>query len=154
MALKINNLAPYIPGLKGFTQKRLVEIMGYDLTKEIKLIWVALESDMTGIANVAKDRYSAGFTPILFSLDNLTKPITINGETFVPMEKLRKMYPNTPNFEYIVGLTHVSNFYFKEGLTNTNIEYCVVQKLFEWKFAINLPEGSWLPVSETLNPYK
>ena len=89
--------------------------------------------------------------PVLFPLSSLTKEITINGETFVPYDKIKEIYPNTPQFtDYIKGWMQ----YY--GIMNSKCEYVCILKLFEWKIDVfqlidkNLAE----PVTEDFNPYK
>ena len=89
--------------------------------------------------------------PILFPLSSLTKEITVNGETFVPYDKIKEIYPNTPQFtDYIKGWMQ----YY--GIMNSKCEYVCILKLFEWKIDVlqlidkNLAE----PVTEDFNPYK
>ena len=83
-----------------------------------------------------------GAKPILYPLDYLTKPISHNGETFVPCDEL----------EYVVSESIVS--YVKNRLEI--VEYWRVQKLFEWRFDVfNLiNRGLAIPITETFNPYK
>lgn len=100
--------------------------------------------------------------PILFPLSDLTKPITINGETFVPIEyfeigdDIDHDYPyefNSGNIKFIQDLKTLAKYNISHDINF--LPYAVVQKLFEWKFAINLPEGSWIDVNSLEeNPYK
>ena len=89
--------------------------------------------------------------PILFPLSSLTKEITVNGETFVPYDKIEEIYPNTPQFtDYIKGWMQ----YY--GVMDSKCEYVCILKLFEWKIDVfGLIElGLAEPVTEDFNPYK
>jgi hypothetical protein len=59
--------------------------------------------------------------PILHPLSDLTKEIEVNGEKFVPYEKIKKMYP-------IDTFSSTSN--------TAQWSYRIIQKLFEWHFDI------------------
>ena len=108
--------------------------------------------------------------PILFSLEDLTKEITIGGEIFVPLHELFKIqYKGTYHEESIRGMycselgynriysshlgtaaecvIHINNLH--------NNEYWKIEKLLEWKFNVfNLPEIEYIKVTEENNPYK
>ena len=88
--------------------------------------------------------------PILFSLEDLTKEITINGETFVPLHKILE--------EYCFNLKVMSKeeiLSYKESLLEIDISYKVHSLLLEWKFNVfNLPEDEYIKVTEENNPYK
>ena len=89
--------------------------------------------------------------PILFPFSSLTKEITINGETFVPYDKIKEIYPNTPQFtDYIKGWM---KYY---GIMNSKCEYVCILKLFEWKLDVFglIEEGLAEQVTEDFNPYK
>lgn len=93
--------------------------------------------------------------PILFSLEDLTKEITINGETFVPCVKLNEiLYVRL----VLAELTNGDIRLFNEKTQTSNFlgfEYGLVQKLLEWKFNVfNLPEIEYIKVTEENNPYK
>lgn len=70
----LEKIIPYLPyKLKGRTQKREVELIGIDYTNQLPLKWKGVNSGFEGIAVLAKDKYSPGFTPILHPLSDLTK---------------------------------------------------------------------------------
>ena len=101
------------------------------------------------------------FKPILFPLSSLTKEITINGETFVPIEKLFLPEINILAKDIkIIGSNIVFCGMFQDKILSTleyeKMNYGLIQKLFEWKFDIfNLIErGLAISVTETFNPYK
>ena len=98
--------------------------------------------------------------PILHPLSDLTKPITHNGETFVPMEKLCNDFcnrtPCNPEFGTSKILMHADNggglkwwfVYHRNKMTfelsddnrdmsnHTIPQYEMFQKLFEWHFDV------------------
>ena len=77
------------------------------------------------------------FKPILFSLDQLTKYITIGGETFVPLYKLSGVDPKE------VSLRDV----FDIGLNKAS--YNEIQKLHEWHFNVfNLKEDQYIKAED------
>ena len=93
--------------------------------------------------------------PILFSLEDLTKEITINGETFVPFDELIKIKNVRLRVEkYENGdkkLLNINTFSF----SLFDFEYKIIEKLLEWKFNVfNLPETEYIKVTEENNPYK
>ena len=113
--------------------------------------------------------------PILFSLEDLTKEITINGETFVPIVELANEFTDDSFNDYyldkffkteIVLREKYSRYYFKIQFKNDKIvgfdnndtelpQFDIFQKLLEWKFNIfNLPEIEYIKVTEENNPYK
>ena len=113
--------------------------------------------------------------PILFSLEDLTKEITINGETFVPIVELANEFTDDSFNDYyldkffkteIVLREKYSRYYFKIQFKNDKIvgfdnndteppQFDIFQKLLEWKFNIfNLPETEYIKVTEENNPYK
>lgn len=98
--------------------------------------------------------------PLLHPLSDLTKPITHNGETFVPMEKLCNDFcnrtPCNPEFGTSKILMHADNggglkwwfVYHRNKMTfelsddnrdmsnHTIPQYEMFQKLFEWHFDV------------------
>ncbi len=67
------------------------------------------------------------FKLILRPLSDLTKEIEVNGEKFVPLEKLSSF-----KSEYTEYLSE-----FKGDILDTRLEFCIVQKLYEWHFNIH-----------------
>lgn len=113
--------------------------------------------------------------PILFSLEDLTKEITIGGETFVPIVELANEFTDDSFNDYyldkffkteIVLREKYSRYYFKIQFKNDKIvgfdnndtelpQFDIFQKLLEWKFNIfNLQEIEYIKVTEENNPYK
>lgn len=72
-------------------------------------------------------------------LSSLTKPITVEGynggEPFVPMDELKEVYQNTPNFDYLIK-ANILDFHINNGLSNSVIEWCIMVQLIEWHFWI------------------
>jgi len=83
------------------------------------------------------DCYSDECKPILHPLSDLTKEITHNGETFVPMEKLQNILDFDDDFEFTEELQIL--------LHNTEVTYYFppnfflqfYNKLYEWHFDIH-----------------
>lgn len=112
--------------------------------------------------------------PILFSLEYLTKPITIGGKEIIAIVELANEFTNNSfndyyfdNFfktELIVRQKYSKDWfkiYFKNnkiiGFDNNDTElpqFDIFQKLLEWKFNVfNLPEDEYIKVTEDFNPY-
>ena len=106
--------------------------------------------------------------PILYPLDYLTKEITHNGETFVPIERLFEFdYPANKSKKYYydnqtnyIRCSHENTTYHKMIYTNNELFgrnfFKDVEKLLEWKLDIfNLIENNLaIAVTEDFNPYK
>ena len=140
MKLELKYLASYLP---------------YDLkavnfnTKNYGLNFLIKDINVSNITTLID--FSPSFKPILFPFSSLTKEITINGETFVPYDKIKEIYPNTPQFtDYIKGWM---KYY---GIMNSKCEYVCILKLFEWKLDVFglIEEGLAEQVTEDFNPYK
>jgi len=107
-------------------------------------------------------------------LSDLTKEITHNGLTFVPIVELAKKFHTLSEetckggYRDIIDAgsygIQVSCFIDKDRHGYYSIygdndlmfhnDAREVNKLIEWNFAISLPEGSWTPVTDNNNPYK
>jgi hypothetical protein len=136
MELTIKHLAAYLPyGLK--YQSQHVEGSRIYTMEGINVNYNKIYSN-----NDYGWSYIKGIKPLLFSLSDLTKEITINGETFVPSR-----YWDDEN--RIDMISHCSIDY----------EYCeylecfILEKLLEWKFDIfNLiPQGLAININEINN---
>ena len=91
--------------------------------------------------------------PILFPLSSLTKEITINGETFVPIYKIYEFEQwDTDELEEIINDGTIEGIYNDLNL----IPYSHAEKLFEWKIDVFglIDAGLAEPVTEDFNPYK
>ena len=128
-----------------------------------------------GIQDEFGNDWDFNVKPILFSLEDLTKEITINGETFVPIVELANEFTDDSFNDYyldkffkteIVLREKYSRYYFKIQFKNDKIvgfdnndtelpQFDIFQKLLEWKFNVfNLPEIEYIKVTEENNPYK
>lgn len=112
---------------------------------------------------------------------DLTKEITHKGETFVPIVELAKTCLNIKHIinkcfdskfnqiqftalqsNYIFQATTNNDFLLRKQYTEGIGSYAIIvhnqntlfDKLRELNFAIGLPEGSWIPVTDNNNPYK
>ena len=124
--LTLEQLAPYLP----------YSVMAQDInTKEVRLVTLLHFTYNTKTVGHNHLIYNgllllSKHLLVLRPLSDLTKKIEQNGETFVPIEKLKEEMPNTPNFDYLLcmGINKYKN------LSETNIEWCVIKKLHEWHF--------------------
>lgn len=116
--LEIKHVAPYLPyGLKVSTIHTLIAENGIgNINHIVKAV------------NEGKSQYK----PILRPLSDLTKEIEHNGEKFVPLDVLKYLFPNTPNWK----IYHLDWIKRKVDLNTTIVEYCIVQKLFEYNFDV------------------
>ena len=105
-----------------------------------------------------------GKTPIQFisiilrPLSDLTKPITHNGETFVPIAKLFKMpdsevdiiFASEECVQFINKRTRCHYYFYVDIMRLTE-----ALKLIEWHFAIGLKDDEYIDVNSLSdNPYK
>ena len=105
------------------------------------------------------DVKSYNLKPILYDLSWLTREITHEGETFVPIEKF-EIGDDDSGIEYdhgnirlIKDLESISKYNSYHDIQFLPFE--VVQRLIEWKFNIFfLPDELIVRVSEDFNPYK
>ncbi len=91
--------------------------------------------------------YLESIKPIFHPLSSLTKPIQHNGEEFVPLDKL---YEINGSIDYADG-----TLYSEDGSMGHYEWISVNKKLYEWRFAVDIPDHLWIDVN-TLeeNPYK
>lgn len=145
MKLEIKHLTSYLPyglNIKDVKHGSVFEALHFITTPNQDFSLFKGNFDQ-----LIKDKY---LKPILFPL-SLTKEITINGETFVPYDKIKEIYPNTPQFtDYIKGWMQ----YY--GVMDSKCEYVCILKLFEWKIDVFglIEAGLAEPVTEDFNPYK
>ena len=123
MKLEIKHLAPYLPyGLKAV-----------DYFDGIRLIREIVTANIIGFTDC-----STKAKPILRPLSDLTKEIEHNGERFVPIDELWNQ-----TLEQIDSNTY-DDYFFNKDLKTTwickenilQLEYVVVDKLFEWHFDV------------------
>jgi len=94
------------------------------------------------IVNITELIYSlpcallTNFKPILHPLSDLTKEFEVNGEKFVPKEWLNVNLHNTPNFHHLFSEPHIWKYY-QNNILKSNVEYCIIEKLYEWHFDIH-----------------
>ena len=117
-------------------------------------------------------------TPILYSIDMLTKPIEYKGKKFIPIIELSKIIKSKLTIvdEYIVDESLAPNcarcqdhyFWFNGDsflysiLTDKREHKLTIEnqqemlfKLIEWHFAVNLDESEYINVNTLdVNPYK
>ena len=80
--------------------------------------------------------------PILYDLSWLTREITHEGETFIPLYKLQKI-------DKAFILTFIETFGYEE------LKVEVFELLLEWRFNVfSLPDELIVRVTEDFNPYK
>ena len=79
--------------------------------------------------------------PILRPLSDLTKEITHNGETFVPSE-----YLNINSNKYYLP-SDWDSVLFIEKENIKSVPLAVIEKLYEWHFAINIPEHLYIDIN-------
>ncbi len=80
--------------------------------------------------------------PIYRPLSHLTIPITHNGETFVPYNRLPLFCRELIDSKYLSE--HIKTFCYKD-----------IDALIEWNFHIDEPEGTWISVDDLeTNPYE
>ncbi len=147
MKLEIKHLTSYLPyELKGFCTDDLqgVEIMN------------GLQKISDSCIEVISDKEPMDliyFKPILFPLSSLTKEITINGETFVPIYKIYEFEQwDTDELEEIINDGTIEGIYSDLNL----VTYSHTERLFEWKIDVFglIEAGLAEPVTENFNPYK
>lgn len=147
MKLEIKHLTSYLPyELKGFCTDDLqgVEIMN------------GLQKISDSCIEVISDKEPMDliyFKPILFPLSSLTKEITINGETFVPIYKIYEFEQwDTDELEEIINDGTIEGIYSDLDL----ITYSQTERLFEWKIDVFglIEAGLAEPVTGNFNPYK
>lgn len=117
--------------------------------------------------------------PILRPLSDLTKEIEHNRERFVPLDIIYSLWADSycirdykvdekgfsyidetgneyhTNIEILEGILRETVYHDGELIEAFNCDYLKVEKLIEWHFVIDEPEGTWIDVN-TLNenPYK
>lgn len=146
--LELKDLVHSLPhGLKFIHQGKIYLLMALSLKYDQNPLWIK-GWDMK---KSTIDIFPEGCKPILHPLSDLTKEITINGKTFVPIDMLWFDTLGTDNEAFDKDAFY-NNYDFGFGF----YPYKVVQKLFEWKFNVfNLPKHLWINVNDLPeNPYK
>lgn len=112
--LELKQIAPYLPyGLKIKTEKMFVGDPIMELTHENVYDKISLVSFFS-----FKQK---NYKPILRPMSDLHKEIEVNGETFTPAERIKKMYPSDT---------------FSSTSNAAQWSYRIVQKLLEWHFDV------------------
>lgn len=146
--MEIQELAGYLPYKVFCTFKTVFEEKNYLFGKTFERVLMPL--DLHYLFGSPK-RYEY-IKPILFPLSMLTQEITINGETFVPIEKL---YDNKYATKEDLNLF----YYVIKNNAAIGFEaayYGHVQKLLSWKFDCFglIEKGEAIAVTNDFNPYK
>lgn len=154
--LKLKELAPYLPfKLKVIWCDGKIDTINPLLSEKNNV-----ENEVSlQLALFAFEKEHIDLKPIFYPLDYLTKPITHNGEAFMPLDKLNELFGYRE-----VELTHYANagigWNISSPFSSTAITfddmYLPIQMLFEWHFDVfNLiPRGLAVPITEEFNPYK
>ena len=161
MELEIKHLAPYLPyGVKVQGKRHLekygvvpiLNVNGFSYNKGWQYEFLHEDDDLT-FAKLGEK----GYLPILRPLSDLTKEITHNGESFMPMLKLFELafnmsyegeqdkfdFRELPENGYSAfelnrktALIYRDRDFYKETKGNKNIsnQYKMFSKLFEWHF--------------------
>jgi hypothetical protein len=89
--------------------------------------------------------------PIFHPLSDLTKSIVHKGKEFVPIEKLVEERDCDAEYDFLHAL---EDDWASADDKIRFAPYSVIEKLFEWHFVLDEPEGTWIDVNtlET-NPY-
>lgn len=119
--------------LVGYLPWDLKVLSGFGEYSEIDSLYFSKDEHKRPSLNLMVSRFPKGFRgenfidikPILRPLSDLTKEITHNGETFVPVEKLG-----------INLFDKETKYFILDGYFNA-IPYWVIQKLYEWHFDIH-----------------
>lgn len=148
MKLEIKYLASYLPyglNIKDVKHGSVFEALHFITTPNQDFSLFKGNFDQ-----LTNDKY---LKPVLFPLSSLTKEITINGETFVPIYKIYEFEQwDTDELEEIINDGTIEGIYNDLNL----IPYSHAEKLFEWKFDVFglIDAGLAEPVTNDFNPYK
>ena len=148
MKLEIRHLTPYLPyglNIKDVKHGSVFEALHFITTPNQDFSLFKGNFDQ-----LTNDKY---LKPVLFPLSSLTKEITINGETFVPIYKIYEFEQwDTDELYEIINNGTIEGIYNDLNL----IPYSHAEKLFEWKIDVFglIDAGLAEPVTEDFNPYK
>jgi hypothetical protein len=133
MKLELKHLAPYLPynlKMEHYETKIIKKLQGISTNTLGQPYCLCLNSIWYN---------SFVFKPILRSLSDLTKEIEVNGEIFIPLQKLEYMFGDCTK------LTDTM-------LVNSFVQNGIVNKLIEWHFDVfNLIEKGLAININTLN---
>ena len=132
MKLELKHLAPYLP-----YQLKIINIEMHEngfknknSIKELVLTPSNLEIGLKDIDGI-KEKL------ILRPISDLYKEISFGMLKTIPLDNINFLYHNTPNFYFLTtDKSQEHLFDGKHDLSNTIIEYCVMQKLIEWHFDV------------------
>ena len=144
MKLELKHFVPYsIYGIKVYAADTVWDIRNIHFPSET----IELENEFNA-GGYEYDLHEV--KPILYSLDYLTKEITHNGETFVPIERLGSLF----NMNIVEYCFLEQNYMLLETIVNQR--WYIVEKLLEWRFDIHnlIDKGLAIPVTSDFNPYK
>lgn len=146
--LTIKELAGYLPyGLKAFCVRT-------NEVRDVTLLHFTYDLKTVGLNHLLYEGLIVEpHKPILRPLSDLTKEITHNGETFVPMQKLKD--ENVSNIEFSL------NQLWLDQITSAKISilqcWMLQNILFEWHFDVHglIEKGLAINMNELeQNPYK
>ena len=120
--MKLEHIAPYLPyGLKFLHEGIKGKSQTYEWTLVPSNLLIALEGSRN--------------KPILRPLSDLTKEITHNGETFVPMDRL-EIDSSQVQFRELTGYIIVVPDVCNEFIYASDVYDNIFKKLFEWQFDV------------------
>ena len=165
MKLELKHLASYLPYKLKVYHKTFNEHS--KITKSIIEELTTISYECASFAN-SMDYYfediednECDIKPILFPLSSLTEEITVNGETFVPIEWFEIGDSTNDSLEYDHGniklIRSLESLSKNEFVNDINyFPFGVIQKLIEWKIDVFglIEAGLAEPVTEDFNPYK
>ena len=145
MKLEIKYLASYLPyglNIKDVKHGSVFEALHFITTPNQDFSLFKGNFDQ-----LTNDKY---LKPVLFPLSSLTKEITIDGESFIPIREIK----NLELFSHYELEDFVRNN-FTYGYIES-LSYQLLSQLFEWKIDVFglIEAGLAEPVTEDFNPYK
>ena len=105
--------------------------------------WVSLRT----ILNMNTDERSENCKILLRPLSSLTKEITHEGETFVPMQRLEGILFNRDAESFGGYLSDENRLNILLGMAD-DLPHWIAEKLLEWHFAIDIPDGTWIEIKD------
>ena len=159
MKLQLNHVKPYIGkdstlnaiiqneiicGDNDIIESGIIEIVGFSYQTSFQEECVFFKGKQIGIASQEHDGFCElkYIKPILRPLSDLTKEIEVNGEKFVPIERMKRYM--LVDFKYIDN-SGVQSVHFPKGnICITSINYEIADecplgfytKLLEWHFDV------------------
>lgn len=164
-------------GLMGTFKESTVSLIGMDVDRNTCIDCNVMVKHFSTIHYCAFDE----FTPISRPLSDLTKPITHNGETFVPMYRLLKTQgfsvnniqnwtfefhkennvASATNGDWMLRYMGNDESFFLNGLQDWNRKHQKSRKqlemfmlIIEWHFSLMDSTEPFIPVTSEFNPYK